>query len=308
MSDAPEDHSLFFSDGCVVHREAVVIPAQYNEAPDVDVSRVMLKFGDQWVHYDVNDDMIRSVAYLDEDGRCYLMGLSGIIYSFGGHGRPLGLTNVAGTSQREVIADAEEYGELFRIRSIGGHVYACGQSSQVYRRAHGRWEHFDRGLLDLRASTLEDIGGTGPENLYAVGWGGLILRFDGQNWRRVDSPTNQHLSNIKIISNEEIYTCGNNGVLLRGAGEHWEFVGDPDFKANFWGMEFFNGKLYLAHMEGLLEFDGMHFGAVDFGVERKLTYYRLHANDGILWSFGINDLFCFDGQRWREVICPENVP
>jgi hypothetical protein len=307
MADQPEDRSLFFSDGCVVHRGAVVLPAQYNEAPDLDVSRVMLKFDADWVHYDVNDDMIRSVTYSEADGRCYLMGLNGTIYSFGG-ARPLSLANIRGTFRREVLTDAEEFGELFRVRAVGGHVFACGQSSQIYRYGRRGWEHFDHGVLDLKAATLEDMGGTGPEDLYAVGWGGLILHHDGRAWQRLDSPTNQHLSNVKAVAPGQVYVCGNKGTLLRGYAHQWEFVGDPDFTANFWGMEVFQDKIYLAHVGGLLEFDGKRLTEVDLGVSRKVTYHRLSAGDGVLWSVGLDNLFCFDGSRWEEVICPENVP
>ena len=35
--------------------------------------------------------------------------------------------------------------------------------------------------------------------------------------------------------------------------------------------------------------------------------YRLHTRDGMLWSFGQDDLVFFDGTKWERIICPDNA-
>src|SRR5262249_54002217 len=156
-----------------------------------------------------------SVAFHPGTQRCHFMGRNGLIVT-GGSGINFSRANVAGSFTETTIHDVDQYGELFRIRFICGSVYACGQSSQVYRLERGSWVHHDRGLLDRKAETLEDIGGTNPDDLYAVGLSGTIAHYDGQNWRLLDSPTNQHLSNVRCISKDEVYICGNGGALFRG--------------------------------------------------------------------------------------------
>ena len=41
--------------------------------------------------------------------------------------------------------------------------------SQVHVLRGRGWEHIDDGILTRGGTTLEDINGTGPDDLYAVG-------------------------------------------------------------------------------------------------------------------------------------------
>ena len=53
--------------------------------------------------------------------------------------------------------------------------------------------------------------------------------------------------------------------------------------------------------------DGTTFEPVDFGLSTDVDCHRLHANDGVMWSFGIDHLLVFNGKKWSEVVCPMNV-
>src|SRR5262245_30388166 len=99
------DSSLFFTDGWVIHRRAVVVPAQYNAYPDADMSRVLFRFEEDWSYYDVDDDMIRSVTFQKKDGTCYLMGRNGVVHSAGRGRRPFTPDNIHGTFREERITD-----------------------------------------------------------------------------------------------------------------------------------------------------------------------------------------------------------
>jgi hypothetical protein len=300
--------SLFFTDGCVTSADTVVIPAQLNKYPKHDMSRVCLVFGDVWRNYDVPKDMIRSVSFSNTDSICYMLGKNGTVISCGGNGKPFTQQNIAGTFRTAGIDDAKRYGELFRLRVVAGVPYACGQYGQVYRgSAGGPWVHADDGLLGKKAETLEDIDGTSTGNLYAVGWAGTVMHFDGQGWHSVDVGTNQILSNVRCLPSGEVLICGNSGILIRSVGAGWEQVTNPLGEPNYYGMDVFGGRIYLAYPTGMHVFDGSNFAEVDFGLGRKVTCHRLHSNDGVLWSFGVDDLLRFDGQQWREVICPDNL-
>jgi hypothetical protein len=232
--------------------------------------------------------------------------MNGVIHSVGQYGPAISPDTITGSYRETIISDAPHYGALFRIRFIGEDIYACGQSSQVHILRGKGWQHFDDGILLRGGTTLEDIDGTGPEDIYAVGWKGAICHYDGKRWTKLDSPTNQHLSNVRCVSRDEVYVCGNRGSLFRGNRGHWEFIGDPDFTENFWGMAVFEGQLYLTHNLGLVKHDGSELIPIDVDIARKLTCHRLHGADGVLWSFGEKELLRFDGTSWGEVVCPEN--
>lgn len=298
------DTSLFFTDGLVVRRDAIIIPSQFQDSPDTTLSRVLFLFGDEWFYHDFDNADVRSVTY--RDGLCYLMGMNGVVHSCGRLGEELSPDSLAGSYRETVVSDVPYYGALFRIRFIGEDVYACGQSSQVYVLRERGWEHFDNGILKRGGITLEDIDGTGPDDIYAVGWHGTTCHFDGKQWTTLDSPTNQHLSSICCVSRNEVYVSGNSGSLFRGHRNTWEFIGDPEFRENFWGMAAYAKEVFLAHSLGIMKYDGNELVPVDIDIGRSLSGYRLHGADGVLWSFGEQELLRFDGTSWVEVVCPEN--
>jgi hypothetical protein len=304
----PEDASLFFNDGCAVRDDTVLLAGQFNAFPDADASRLAMLVDDEWVHRDVRGDTIRSVAFHPGTQQCHFMGRNGLIVT-GGGGARFSRATIAGTFRELSIRDVEHYGELFRIRFISDSVYCCGQSSQIYRLKGGSWSHFDQGLLDTSAETLEDIGGSGPDDLYAVGMSGTIAHFDGNAWRLVDSPTNQHLSNVCCVDKDEVYICGNGGTVFRGRVDNWTSIGDPDAEEEiYWGLAVYRDEVYVAHDGGIKRFDGTAFVPVPIGlpVKRKPTFHRLQAVGDILYSFGVDDIFCFDGAKWTELLWPDN--
>jgi hypothetical protein len=309
MADAEEapddgDSSLYFTDGYVVRRDAIVIAAHPQSLPDGIPSRVLFVFDGEWYCHDFENADVTSVTF--RDGVCYLMGMNGVVHSCGRAGREFSLDSVRDSYLETLVPIEPHFGALFRIRAIAGDVYACGQSSQVYVLRGGGWQHMDAGLLAPGAATLEDIDGTAPDDIYAVGWKGAIRHFDGRKWSIIDSPTNQHFSNVRCVSREEVYLCGNSGSLFRGRGDTWEFIGDPEFHETFWGMAWFDKTLYLSHNLGLMQYDQRELVPIEVDIGRPLSCHRLHAADGELWSFGEAELLRFDGSAWGEVVCPEN--
>jgi hypothetical protein len=296
--DELEDTSLYFTDGHVIAKDNIVIAAKLNALSEEDFSRVLYFKNDEWSYEDI-DDSVHSVWFVDEPRTVYWLGKRGTVTVVGG-----------GKLRTETIQDASDYGSLNRIRQIGSELYICGYAGQIYRRAKRAWEHFDDGVLehDVNAMSvdLQDIDGIDSASIYAVGTGGSAYHFDGKRWDRLDSPTNLHLLRVRCVSNDEVFICGSKGTLFRITQSGWEDLSDDEVLDDFWGIEYFNGQLYVAHAGGLMTWDGSGLRPVDMGTTKSVTTHHLHARDGVLWSFGIDDLFFFDGAKWTEVICPEN--
>lgn len=299
-------HSIFFSCGHVIDRNTVVAPAQYNAYPDAYMSRVALKLRHEWANHDVDEDMIGSVTFIEKEKRLLLLGRLGTVRTVATGSKPFIFENIRGQFKEEHIP-SESFGELLCIQAIDDVVYACGQSLQIYQRRGQQWQCANPELREMAAPALESIHGSAPNNIYAVGEKGVILHFNGVSWKPLDSPTNRPLSRVFCVSEDEVYLCGNDGAIFKGNKNQWQFIGDPDFQKNFWDMALFEGNLYLAYPGGLVICRDGSLTPVSFGLEEKPGCYHLHANDGQLWSFGIDDLLAFDGKQWRVVICPENV-
>ena len=202
--------------------------------------------------------------------------------------------------------DAVGYGYMRTIRQIGAELVACGHSGQVYRRTGpNAWSHADSGLLqplnsdDVRS--VGDVNGPMADRLFAASSDGLFFSGGGP-WRKLDVPTREWLHAIHVEDADTIWVCGRNGTLLKG-NERTGFtdlsrVHDND---TFLSITMFDGKIYLGRAGGVSVFDGSTIEPVVTGLKPELRNGHLvDAVDGVLWSFGYDDIARFDGTEWRR--------
>jgi hypothetical protein len=218
----------------------------------------------------------------------------------------------AGVATLEQIEGAglnmmQPYGYLSAIKNIQGELYACGYGRQVYRREESQWISIADGILTREpARGFFDIDGASRSSLYAVGWDGEIYFHDGQAWRQDDSHTTEHLASVRCLGKDDVWVAGDNGVVLHGSFNQWQIIRDDAFTDNWYCIEEFNGRMYLAGHGQLAYVDGEAIRAVDVGLGRDITTHRLHARDGRLWSIGEKDILVFDGKAWQAVPHPDN--
>jgi hypothetical protein len=228
-----------------------------------------------------------------------------------GNGGRIQVGSASGFSE-ESVDDSKEgpphRGMLRDMRLIGKHFYAAGMGRQVYKRAApGKWIRADGGVLAPRGKAkglgFESIDGFTEESILAVGWRGEIWHFDGRRWQQEASPTNVILNRVLCAPDGNAYVCGQAGVLVRGKPGKWELVEHDVTEDNFWGMTWFQGRLWLATLDGLYRLaDAGRLEPVSMGEGDPLTCGWLDANDGVLWSIGAEDLAFYDGEVWTEVI------
>jgi hypothetical protein len=298
-----DDARVRFADGFVVSKNFIFIAAQLVTLEDYDLSRIFMYRDGQWGRYDVNV-VVWSVCVVQKPRRAfYCMGRDGQID-----------VSVAGEGRTEEIPEAGvgrgKLGYLNQIQEIAGQLYACGGSGQIYRREREGWEHLDQGVLDrkkaARAVDLVSISGTSAKDIYAVGRDGLLFHYDGKSWRSLNSPTSLDLNWVRCVSPNEVYICGNDGGFFKGSVDTWENFSRPDLNEEFWSIEMFSGAPYLAATSGIYKFNGKKVEKVDTKLNPAPGGFHLHANDGVLWSFGENELCFFDGKKWTSVKHPDN--
>jgi hypothetical protein len=201
------------------------------------------------------------------------------------------------------------YGYVNTIKNIGGELYVCGYGRQVYRRRNGAWASISDAILTRQPGRgFFDIDGADPEHIYAVGWHGEIWVYDGSAWQQDDSPTNVHLNSVRCLSSENVWIAGNDGTVLHGRFGSWDVIKNDEITCHWYGIEEFNGKIYLANNGLLGVVDGNKLALLDPGLGRPVTTHKLHAKDGLLWSIGETDVLRFDGSSWQEMVHPDNVP
>lgn len=300
--------SVYFKDGCVIEKDYIYFASKLKslDPEEYDYSRMFYLDGDDWIYHDLNWDVVSVCVKrksADEPRQYCALSMQGDVE-----------LQYPGGAKIEKIQDAgtfEGYGALKQIKEIGNHLYACGDQGQVYQRqGPDRWIHIDQGIFDPEISAsaidLNSIDGSSENDLYVVGFNGRIFYRTNSNWVELDSPTNAHLERIKYVSKEEVYICGNKGVFLKGNFNGFTDLSVSGLDDNFWGLEYFDGRVYLATLSGLYVYDGSIVEPVESGITPQLGGYRLNARDGVLWSFGVDDLAYFDGSKWTKIVHPDN--
>lgn len=202
-------------------------------------------------------------------------------------------------------------GPLRGARAIGNEVYAVGMDCQVFRRSSsGMWQSIDarlRGLPALQgAPGFEAVFGSGTSCLYAVGWRGVIARFDGQDWTVLDSPTNTILTDgTALAGTDDVVVCGRVGTVIIGNARTWTVVDHPYRYVDFWGVAQVEGRIVLSSYNGLFELDlgRAEVRPIELSLDPAPTSFgRLASRDDVLWSIGAKDLLELHGNTWRKLL------
>lgn len=69
-----------------------------------------------------------------------------------------------------------------------------------------------------------------PNDGWAVGDGGLILRWNGAAWSRVTSPTRYDLRGLAAVGPHDLWAVGVHGTILHGDGVQWSNIPSPTTK------------------------------------------------------------------------------
>ena len=112
-------------------------------------------------------------------------------------------------------------GYLMGMRQIQGQLFVVGFQNIVYRRKAGVWQRIDRSIFRPFSGTIDGfltaVDGFSPTDVYAVGMGGMIVHWNGQDWRPLDSPTNVTLTSVRCASDGRVYVGGGGGIVLVGS-------------------------------------------------------------------------------------------
>lgn len=205
------------------------------------------------------------------------------------------------------LEGARRSGEFTDLQLIGSHLYACGMSRQVYRReGKNVWLRVDAGVVQPSGAQepagFTSIHGLHEDDFYAVGLHGEIWRCQNASWRRLGSPTSASLHCVRMIATDEIYACGQQGILLRGDGAQFQPI-DGRVGEDLWSLQTFAGALWFASEHALYRLPpgAPHLERVETGLGERARYRQLHAEDGVMWSFGASTLaWTTDGTTWHD--------
>lgn len=218
---------------------------------------------------------------------------------------------------------------MTHIRQIGEQLFACGFNGQVYQRfAANDWRPIDAGLfktplalpsdgsIEAFAQALLDkighdihlncIDGFHEHDLYAVGDQGCLAHYDGSQWDRIATGTDEHLQWVRCYGTDEVWVCGFNGALLKGNASRG-FVQLARSDETWWCLAQHQGRIYLSSRNGIFALAANGIERVSTGLSPEPSEsYRLDARDGALWSMGEKDMVRLHGGAWQRIDHPDN--
>jgi hypothetical protein len=255
----------------------------------------------EWFHLDFDFDC-RSLAAILATKTWFILGKNGEIIEIGVGGNTK-ITQIFGAG----LYTPEKRGYLETIKNINDQLFVCGYGRQVYQKINEQWVSIAEDILTKKTGTgFFDIDGTSAFDIYGVGWNGEIYYYNGLVWEKENSPTKEHLASVKCLNKNEIWICGNNGIVLFGSRNNWKAIHDKNYQNNWYSIEEFNNRIYIAGNNILAYIDGENIKPVETGLNKKFTTHKLHAKDGLLWSIGEKDILTYDGKSWEELLHPDN--
>jgi len=155
---------------------------------------------------------------------------------------------------------------------------------------------------------FNDVWGTAADDVFAVGTGGTIVHYDGEQWSLMESRTTRCLNAVWGVSASDVYAVGNNGTILHYNGNIWESMigkNDQDL-SDIWGLS--PEEVYaVGENLSLFRYDGADWSFMNGPSEAPID--ELHSiwgtsSDNIYVSggkVGPSTVFHYNGTEWETV-------
>jgi hypothetical protein len=265
-------------------------------------TRFFQRYQGRWQGQEVRWTACSATIVKQPDERALMLGVAAEVWAAGGG------QSAQEPPVRDGNFDPRRRGPMTEVRCVAdGRAYAVGTNRQAYRRdAPGKWVCIDQTAQspdqDPINTGFKSIDGFSEQEIYAVGWGGEIWQYDGTTWIQHASPTNVALQKVRCGTDGMAYVCGQGGILLKGRGNTWQIIPHDSTTEDLWGLEWFDGRLFVATTHFVYELKDDALIPIDFGADFPGTCYHLSAAAGIMWSIGSKDIFEYNGKAWNRIL------
>ncbi|MET3138554.1 hypothetical protein AAKU61_002924 [Undibacterium sp. GrIS 1.2] len=240
MTNKIKSPAVSFYDGAVIRKDAIFLCGKLDflEYDDYSHSRnYILGSNNVWGGDDLPFMTTSVCVYRPKDpipaerAMCTLAEMAGYVDFYWAKGVKVGVEMLPGAEEDDGLL------HLQQIIQIGDDLYVVGSSSQVYRRHQNAWQVFNQGLEEIptdvfvkqgktlreavslsqkTSSMLHSIDGSDFNNLYAVGFGGIVCHRGDGHWKQLEQVTNANLHRVKYVDENTVYVAGDKGILLKG--------------------------------------------------------------------------------------------
>ncbi|QTA83005.1 CalX-like domain-containing protein [Desulfonema limicola] len=154
-------------------------------------------------------------------------------------------------------------------------------------------------MLESEIKILRDIWGSSGSDVFAVGDRGLIMHFDGIEWKQMASSTEKNLEGIWGSSGSDVFAAGSNGTILHYNGISWRQMDarTQNDLTKIWGSS--GANVFVSGDKGtILHYDGT--GWVPMITNNNKNIYNLWGiSDADVFAVGGNGaILHYNGSQW----------
>ena len=157
-----------------------------------------------------------------------------------------------------------------------------------------------------QGAPLADIWGSSADNLFVVGYDGVVLRYDGSSWRKTNAPTSENLNAVWGTSANHVVAAGDNGTILVFDGTSWkaQSSGTDAFLLDVWGTS--SSDIFaVGSNRTVLHYDGNSWSTLSELVPGPALNGVWGTSGTDVYATGIGkNLFHYDGVSWDVLPTP----
>ncbi|MBI2868234.1 MAG: hypothetical protein HYX96_00205 [Chloroflexi bacterium] len=153
-------------------------------------------------------------------------------------------------------------------------------------------------------ANLNGVWGSSARDVFAVGDGGTILRYDGTSWSAMTSGTSSPLTGIWGSGRNSIFAVGGSGTILRYDGSSWQGMasGTDAYLRDVWGT---SARDVFAVGSGgtILHYDGTSWTSMAGGTGGDIGTVWGSSPSNVLATANLPMNLCislhYDGSTWE---------
>ncbi|MCH7878574.1 MAG: thrombospondin type 3 repeat-containing protein [candidate division Zixibacteria bacterium] len=160
-------------------------------------------------------------------------------------------------------------------------------------------------MISGSAAVLWDIWGSSITDVFAVGFDGAIVHYNGMNWSAMASGTTENLEGVGGSAAGDVFALGDAGVILHYDGANWSSMASPT------GLDLHEvwansaSDVFAVGDSGTI----LHYNGAVWSEMNSGTSVGLHD----VWGSAGNDVFVvgcggaifhYDGILWSEMATP----
>lgn len=197
-------------------------------------------------------------------------------------------------------------GGMRKLRTIGGHVYACGGGRSVGKRlGPNQWLSHTQALPDpseVGRTGFQDIDGFGERDLYAVGGKADVWRFDGSEWSPVSLPTNTWAESVCCAGDGQVYIACHEGLIVAGRGDVWRVIGGGGILTGLRDIVWYEDRVWCTNDYGIWQIHEGKLAPAEVPPFVTACAGHLDAQDGVLLVAGLGGAAFKEEGAWQSIV------